>query len=83
MIVTYNHGHNICDFLIFYQIFHSPQEKRSETVISNKNGIYKLPNELPLVPSLPPKIKILQILLQNCSKADVKRFLRSGILHEI
>ena len=31
---------------MFYQIFLSPQVKRS-AIISNKNGIYKLPHELP------------------------------------
>ena len=34
-----------CDFLVFYQIFLSPQVKQSE-IISNKQGIYKLPNNL-------------------------------------
>ena len=34
------------DFLIFYQIFFSPQVKRS-VIISNKHGIYELPHELP------------------------------------
>ena len=33
------------DFLIFYQIFLSPQVKRS-AIISNKQGVYELPNEL-------------------------------------
>ena len=31
---------------MFYQIFYSPQMKRSE-IISNKHGIYELLNELP------------------------------------
>ena len=34
------------DFLMFYQIFRSPQVKRS-TIISNKQGVYELPKELP------------------------------------
>ena len=34
------------DFLIFYQIFLSPQVKRS-AIISNKQGVYELPQELP------------------------------------
>ena len=34
------------DFLMFYQIFRSPQVKRS-TFISNKQGVYELPKELP------------------------------------
>ena len=34
------------DFLIFYQIFLSPQVKRC-TIIGNKRGIYQLPHELP------------------------------------
>ena len=34
------------DILMFYQIFLSPQVKRS-AIISNKQGIYELPHELP------------------------------------
>ena len=34
------------DFLILYQIFFSPQVKRS-VIISNNYGIYELPHELP------------------------------------
>ena len=34
------------DFLMFYQIFLSPQVKRI-VIISNKHGIYELPDELP------------------------------------
>ena len=34
------------DFLMFYQISLSPELKRS-AIISNKHGIYELPNELP------------------------------------
>ena len=34
------------DLLMFYQIFHSSQVKRN-AYISNKNGIYELPHELP------------------------------------
>ena len=34
------------NFLILYKIFFSPQVKRS-VIISNKNGIYELPHELP------------------------------------
>ena len=34
------------DFLMFCQIFLSPQVKRI-LIISNKHGIYKLPHELP------------------------------------
>ena len=39
---------------MFYQIFLSPQVKRS-AIISNKHGIYELPHELPndLVAELP------------------------------
>ena len=33
------------DFLMFYQIFYSPQVKRM-MIISNKHGIYELPNDL-------------------------------------
>ena len=32
------------DFLILYQIFFSPQVKRS-VIVSNKHGIYEFPNE--------------------------------------
>ena len=41
------------DILTLYQIFFSPQVKRS-VIISNKHGIYKLPHELPN--DLRPKI---------------------------
>ena len=34
------------DFLMFYQVFLSPQVKRS-AIISNKQGVYELPHELP------------------------------------
>ena len=34
------------DFLMFYQIFLSPQVKRS-AIISNKQGLYELSHELP------------------------------------
>ena len=34
------------DFLMFYQIFLSLQVRQS-TVISNKQGVYELPHELP------------------------------------
>ena len=32
------------DFLMFFQIFLSPQVKRS-AIIGNKQGVYELPNE--------------------------------------
>ena len=35
------------DFLILYQIFFSPQVKK-KVIISNKQGIYELPNDLRL-----------------------------------
>ena len=41
-----NYGHNILRLLIPYQIFFSPQVKRT-VIISNKHGIYELPYELP------------------------------------
>ena len=41
-----NHGHNILDFLLLYQIFLSPQVKPT-VIISNKHGIYELSPELP------------------------------------
>ena len=37
----------ICEFFIFHQFFPSPQVKRS-LIISNKSGIYELPNDLRL-----------------------------------
>ena len=41
---SYNNIHNI--LRLFYQIFLSPQVKRS-AIISNKHSIYELPYELP------------------------------------
>ena len=35
----------LCDFLMFYQIFLPPQVRRS-AIISNKQGLYELPQEL-------------------------------------
>ena len=35
----------LLDLLMFYQIFRSPQVKRS-AIISNKHGIYEVPHEL-------------------------------------
>ena len=37
----------IWDFLMFYQIFLSPQVKQS-AIISNKQGVQQLPNDLRL-----------------------------------
>ena len=34
------------EFLMFYQIFVSPQVKQN-AIISNKQGVYQLPHELP------------------------------------
>ena len=45
-IEVYNHGNNIVGLFDVYQIFRSPQVKRS-TIISNKQGVYELPKELP------------------------------------
>ena len=42
-----NHFHNILKLLMFQQIFLSPQVKQS-AIISNKDGIYELPPELPV-----------------------------------
>ena len=42
----YNHGIRLWDFLMFHQIFVSPQMKRS-TIISKKQGVYELSHELP------------------------------------
>ena len=35
-----------CDFLMFYQVFLSPEVKKC-AVITNKHGIYELPHEFP------------------------------------
>ena len=43
---SYNLDHNICDFVMFYQIFLSQQMRRIVT-IGNKYGIYEFPHELP------------------------------------
>ena len=40
-----NNFHDIWDFLMFWQIFFSPQVKWS-AVVSNKHAIYELPHEL-------------------------------------
>ena len=44
-------------FLILYQIFFSPQVKGS-VIISNKHGIYELPDELPNASRLLPWLKL-------------------------
>ena len=43
---TYNHAHNILELLISYQMFLLQQVKRN-VIITNKNGKYKLTDELP------------------------------------
>ena len=40
--LSYNHGHNILRLLILYQVFFSPQVKRS-VIIRSKHGTLKLP----------------------------------------
>ena len=58
------------DTWYFKEIFLSPQVKR-RVIISNKHGIYELPQDLPNVsrlrkyPSLPAKIKILSMLAKT------------------
>ena len=47
-----NYGSNIVGLLMFYQIFLSPQVERS-AIISNKQGVYELPHELPNDVGLP------------------------------
>ena len=42
-----NMGITFWDFLLLYQIFFSPKVKRY-MIISNKHGIYELPNDLRL-----------------------------------
>ena len=41
----YNHFHDICRFLMFHQIFLSPQAKR-RAIVTYKHDIYDLPHEL-------------------------------------
>ena len=57
-----------------YQVFLSPQVKQI-VIICNKHGIYKLAqelwNDLRLVPSLPPKMKILE---KNFSNIEIEFF---------
>ena len=52
---------------MFYQIFLSPQVKRS-AIISHKYGIYELPHELPndlRLEDLPAKIETFLMLGKN------------------
>ena len=44
--IIYNHFHNILYFLMFYQIFLSPQVEGC-AIITYKHGIYELPHKLP------------------------------------
>ena len=57
------------DFLMFYQIFFSPQVKRS-AIISNKQGVnelsHELPNDLRLRILESYEIRKNQESLQNC-----------------
>ena len=58
--------------MTFYQGLLSPQVKRS-AIISNKHGIYELPNDLrlKLVPSRPPKVNTVDTsknLLKNINQ---------------
>ena len=46
VIYFYNDGNNILRLLILYQIFFSPQVKRS-VIICNKYGIYEFRHEFP------------------------------------
>ena len=45
VINCYNHGNDILGLLMFYQIFLSPQMKRS-AIINHKQGTYELPNDI-------------------------------------
>ena len=53
-VVTVNDEHTkpaimniiLWDILMFYQIFPPPKVKQS-AIVSNKQGVYELPNELP------------------------------------
>ena len=50
-----------CDFLMFYQIFLSPQVKRY-AIITYKHGIYELPHELPKNLRLRKVLKLHRII---------------------
>ena len=68
------------DFLMFYQIFLSPQVKRC-AIITYKHGICKSPHEL-LVPNPPAKMKILLILAKSSWKTDIKLFPQCATPHQ-
>ena len=63
------------DFLILYQIFFSPQVKRS-VIISNKHCTYNKPQELP------NDLRLYSILTENCWKIEIKAFPHCAIPHE-
>ena len=81
------------DFLMFYQVFFSPQVKRC-TIFTYKHGIYELPHELPneyqesvqiswndsLVLSLLVKMKILLVLAKISWKQKLN-FSRSALFN--
>ena len=45
-LVTCNHGHNILDFLLIEQMFHSPLVKRSVIMVNTEHCLYELSKEL-------------------------------------
>ena len=66
------------DFLMFYQIFLSPQVKRW-VIITCKHGIYELSHELP---NEFERIKVLLILAENSWKTEIKPFPFPLVSHE-
>ena len=63
---------------MIYQIFPLPQVKRS-AIVNNKQGMYKLPHELPndlrlKTAILSAKVKILLTLAKNSWKTEIKFF---------
>ena len=76
------------DFLMFHQIFLSPQVKRC-AIITYKHGICELPKDLGLrilgnclVPIPPAKKKILLILVKKSRKIPIKPFPQCFIPYE-
>ena len=82
------------DFLMFYQIFLSPQVKQSAITSCRRTQdlrSYKIrkgqenlntSKNYNLVPSLPPKLKILLILAKNCWKIKLKTYPYFALSHE-
>ena len=88
---------SVLRFLMFYQLFFSPQMKRY-AIVNYKHVMYELPHELPnnsrlqksvktsqnesLVACPSAKMKVFLILAKNFSKAEIKLFPYCTISHE-